>query len=202
MTMIRDHEEVLDFWFGDLDDQGLVAPEYAQRWWRKSPEFDNEIRDRFGATLEALAAGDCHSWLETTRGHLAAIVVLDQFSRNLFRDQGTMYAHDARAQTLTEVGVALGRDRELPVDHRVMFYMPLMHSESLVRQERSVALFGALRDELSGAARQRLESNFDFAVQHRDIVARFGRFPHRNALLGRASTPAELAFLREPGSSF
>ena len=196
------HDEVLTFWFGELDADGLATPSVAKRWFTKDPEFDATIRERFGGLHRALRAGERREWLDSARGRLAAIIVLDQFSRNMFRDTPNMFASDERALALAVEGIEAGMDRELPVAQRVFYYMPLMHSEERAVQDRCVALFEALRDELAGNAQAQIANNVKFAKMHRDIVARFGRFPHRNATLGRESTAEELAFLEQPGSSF
>lgn len=195
-------EEVLAFWFGDLDADGLAATDRAERWWRGSAAFDDEIRGRFGAEHAAVAAGRRAGWRATARGRLAEVVVLDQLSRNLFRETARMYAWDATALALAERALALGDAARLATDECAFLYMPFMHSESLADQARCVALFEALAASRSGRARERIENNLRFAVAHLEVVARFGRFPHRNALLGRPSTPEEEAFLKQPGSSF
>ena len=193
---------VLDFWFGSFDAAGLADAAHQARWWKKDPAFDAELRQRFGAEVLAAAAGKRDLWLVTPRGRLAVVILLDQCSRNIFRDTPAMFAQDARALAIACDGLERGDDRDLQTDERAFLYLPLMHSESLADQERCVILFAALRDRLSGPARERLAGNARFAVAHRDIIARFGRFPHRNSILGRPSTPEELQFLTEPGSSF
>ncbi len=195
-------EEVLGFWFGELDQEGRAGAEVKARWWRKDPAFDQLIRDRFGALHEAVSAGKRDAWLATPRGRLAFIIVLDQFSRNMFRGSGRMHDGDALAAEVAAEGVALGIDRQLAHDERGLFYMPFMHSESLADQDRCVELFSSWRDQLSGAPREQVVGLLGYAEKHRDIVRRFGRFPHRNALLGRESTPEEIEFLGQPGSSF
>lgn len=195
-------EKVLAFWLGELDADGLAPAALAERWWRKDPDFDALIRARFGALHAAVAAGRHEDWLASPRGRLAQIIVLDQLSRNLFRDTARMFAWDERALTLAHDGLARHDPAQLATDERVFLYMPLMHSESLADQERCVALFESLAAGLTGHARARIDRNLDFARRHRDIVARFGRFPHRNALLARTSSEAEKAFLEQPGSSF
>jgi uncharacterized protein (DUF924 family) len=203
MTPIDEEgEEVLRFWFGELDREGRAAPEAKARWWRKDAAFDQLIRDRFGPLHDAVMAGERDRWLATPRGRLAAIIVLDQFSRNMFRGSGRMHAGDARALALAREGVGLGVDRQLAHDERGLFYMPFMHSESLADQDRCVELFSSWRDELEGPLRAQVAGLLTYAEKHRDIVRRFGRFPHRNALLGRQSTPEENEFLNQPGSSF
>ena len=195
-------EEVLGFWFGELDQEGRAGAEVKARWWRKDPAFDQLVRDCFGALHEAVLAGQRDTWLATPRGRLAFVIVLDQFSRNMFRGSGRMHDGDARAAEVAAEGVALGIDRQLAHDERGLFYMPFMHSESLGDQDRCVELFSSWRDELSGAPREQVVGLLGYADKHRDIVRRFGRFPHRNALLGRELTPEEIEFLGQPGSSF
>lgn len=202
MDVLPGPEEVLSFWFGPLDPGGHADLAHRQRWWAKDPELDREITERFGALHAEVAAGRRESWLSSPRGRLAYVIVLDQLSRNMFRGTPRMFSSDAQALEAAKEGIRLGEDRTLPIDLRTFFYLPLMHSESLEDQERCVALFEALRNELTGEAKEMITFNLRFAVQHRDIVARFGRFPHRNAVLGRASTEEEQAFLEQPGSSF
>jgi uncharacterized protein (DUF924 family) len=186
-------DQVWDFWFGVLDEAGDAAPATVKRWWTKDLAFDDEVRTRFGALHAAVTAGEREGWRAEARGALAYVVVLDQFARNMFRGTAAMFASDAQALVAAKDAVARGLDRELPRAARTFFYLPYMHSEALVDQDACVALLGAVPG---------LEYNLAFGEQHRAIVRRFGRFPHRNALLGRASTDEEEAFLREPGSSF
>ena len=195
-------EGVLDFWFGALGQDGRAAPDLAQRWFQGGPAFDAEVRERYLPLHAALASGGYSEWLDSARGRLAAIIGLDQFSRNLFRDTPGMYASDARALAYAFDGIANGCERELATDERTFLYMPLMHSEKLSVQERCVDLFATLRDSLCGPARDAVGRNLEFALRHRDIIRRFARFPHRNKILGRPSTPEELEFLKKPGSSF
>lgn len=195
MTAIRSPEEVLTFWFGD------GTPKLA-RWFGKDDAFDREIRERFGETLEAAAHGALDTWAATPKGRLALVLVLDQFSRNVFRDTPRMFEHDAKALKLVREGMARGDDVNFTPLESGFFYLPLEHSEDLATQEESVRRFLALNERAPGALRKITASFHDYAVKHRDIIARFGRFPHRNAILGRRSTAEEQAFLEEPGSSF
>lgn len=190
MTAPASQDDVLGFWFGPLP--------HATRhvWFRKDPAFDAEIRARFGATIEAALAGAHREWTATPQGALARVIVLDQFTRNAYRDTPRAFAGDAQALAMAQAVVAGGRDRMLDRFERWFLYMPFEHSEDPAVQERSLALFRAL------AAETGEPGNVEWAEKHAAIVRRFGRFPHRNAILGRASTPEELAFLREPGSSF
>ncbi|MEJ7729649.1 MAG: DUF924 family protein [Polyangiaceae bacterium] len=174
-------DEVLAFWFSHRDS-----------WWKKSSAFDAEVRDRFQALHAALLRGDHDAWREEARSALAYVIVLDQLSRNMFRDSERMYVGDTPALEAARAAIERGFDARLDKVEKSFLYMPFMHSESLEDQERSVALFTAVGNDY----------NTGYAVQHRDIVARFGRFPHRNALLGRTSTPEETEFLKQPGSSF
>jgi uncharacterized protein (DUF924 family) len=202
MTALPASEDVLEYWFGALDVNGCADAEHVRRWWSKDPALDAEIRARFAPLQAAALSGRLTSWRDTARGSLAYIVVLDQFSRNMFRDTAAMFGGDALALDAALSGIELGMDRALRLDERSTFYMPLMHSEELALQERCVQLFQAFADEASGSARENLQSRVGYAERHRDIVRKFGRFPHRNALLGRTSTPAEIEFLKGPGSSF
>lgn len=193
---------VLDFWFGTLTAAGEVEPEVRQRWWRKDEAFDASIRERFGALYERAVAGELDDWSNTAEGRLALVLVLDQFSRNLFRNSPLAWAHDARAQALTLEGLERGHDRALPVHGRTFLYMPLMHAEDRELQAECVRRFAALLDETHGPVREVVRGNLEFALRHEEIIERFGRFPHRNVVLGRESTPEEIAFLKEPNSSF
>jgi len=189
--------DVLDFWFLPAGDTG--HDDFRVEWFRKDGDFDDSIRARFGGAIEAALAGGFADWEETAEGGLALILLLDQFTRNLFRDTARAFAGDARALSIAHDMVASGRDKNLPPIRRWFVFMPFEHSESLLDQERSVALFAGLRREAQQPA---FESAYDYAVRHREIIERFGRFPHRNAALGRASTPEETAFLLQPGSGF
>lgn len=176
-------DEILRFWFETL------TPE---DWYRKDPVVDSEIAKRFGAAYERLRDGVPPAWLAEPRSMLAAILVLDQFPRNMFRDDPRAFATDRAALALAKRAIGEGLDMRLAPEQRAFIYMPFQHSEAATDQEQSIALFTALGNPL----------NLDFARKHQAIIARFGRFPHRNSVLGRTSTPAELAFLQEPGSSF
>ena len=195
-------EAVLEFWLGDLDEHGLASSEKSKAWWKKSQSFDQEIKERFADDSAAILAGKHDDWPETPRGTLAAVIVLDQFSRNMYRDQAEMYAGDALALKLATDAIKKGFDRQLPTDARVFLYMPFMHAEDVAMQDRCVELFAAMLSDVDEAAKGRIQSNHEFAVQHRDIVAKWGRFPHRNKIVGRDSTAEEVEFLKGPGSSF
>jgi uncharacterized protein (DUF924 family) len=197
-----DSPQVLAFWFGTLDAQGLADAAHVERWWRKDPQLDAEIRSRFQADWEELTRAPAAPPADP-RELLAQVIVLDQFSRNMFRGDPRSFSADPQALALARSAVAAGMDQSLPGHLRVFLYMPFMHSEQLADQDECVRLFAAFRDQVpDGSFHAGLESNLRFAEQHRDIIARFGRFPHRNEVLGRPSTPEETEFLKQPGSSF
>lgn len=188
---------VLDFWFLPPGHPGHGA--YRPEWFRKLDAFDAAIRERFGAEVEAalnigIAPGD-----ESDEVRLSRILLLDQFTRNIHRNTPRAFAGDALALQLATALVAAGRDKNLTPWQRCFAYLPFEHSESLLDQERAVALFAGLRREMRNEA---FDSAYDYALRHRDVIARFGRFPHRNAILGRESTAEEVEFLKQPGSSF
>ncbi|MBI3154992.1 MAG: DUF924 domain-containing protein [Burkholderiales bacterium] len=187
------------FWFGPDTGAGAEAG-FRPEWFRKDPAFDESIRARFGPLVEralTLPAGAPPAWGDAPADLLAEILVLDQFPRNLYRGQARAFAGDARALALALALIARGDDRRLHPVQRLFAYLPLEHAEDLALQDRSVALFSALAAEHTGFA-----DVLDYAERHRDVIRRFGRFPHRNAALGRASTPAEADYLAQPGSGF
>jgi len=188
-------QSVLDFWFGAADDLQHLSP--RPQWFTKDAAFDASIGMRFGALIEQAITGELAHWTDTPAGAVALIVVLDQFTRNAFRSDARAFAGDAHALAAARELVSAGLDRALPGVQRQFVYLPFEHAEDLAAQREALRLFAQLeRDEPS------LEGLLVWARRHHDIVERFGRFPHRNAALGRASTPEELAFLQQPGSSF
>ena len=176
-------DEIVAFWFETLK---------PEDWYRKNAAVDAAITERFAATYETLKREVPPEWLAEPKGMLAAIIVLDQFPRNMFRDDARAFATDHAALALAKRAIAEGTDMQLPPNERAFIYLPFQHAETVEDQARSIELFTALGVPL----------NLDFALRHQAIIARFGRFPHRNNVLGRPSTPEEFAFLREPGSSF
>lgn len=193
---------IRDFWFGSNPDDAGVAQEKASLWWRKNPEVDAQIRDRFATTLAMAARRELDGWLDNPEGRLALILLTDQMSRNMYRGTPQAFAYDGIAREWCVDGLALGADAALRPIERVFFYLPLEHSELLEDQERAVVLFQSLRDAADARLQPVFDGFLDYAVRHREVIARFGRFPHRNKIVGRPSTPAEEAFLQEPGSSF
>ena len=176
-------QDILDFWFEELTDK---------QHFIKDPALDDMMRKRFGTTLEAAARCELFTWRTTPQGRLAEILVLDQFSRNIFRDTPRAFAHDTLALVLAQELVGSTLDRSLTERQRVFVYMPYMHSESPAIHEQAIQLF----------SQPGLAGNLDFALRHKAIIDRFGRYPHRNQVLERASSALEVAFLSEPGSSF
>lgn len=181
-------DDVLDFWFaGD-------GTRYRAAWFKKDVAFDAECA-RFADALRTARGGGFDHWADTARGMLALIVLLDQFSRNLHRGSPDTYAADPKARALAREAVARGFDRTLHAVERCFVYLPFMHSEDIADQHESVRLFETLRLAVGDAS-------VEYAYRHRDVIRRFGRFPHRNAVLGRESTPEELRYLGEPGAGF
>lgn len=176
-------QEILDFWFEELT---------PQQWFKKDSGLDATITRRFSEVHRAASQCELYRWRHTPEGRLAEIIVLDQFSRNIFRDQPGAFAQDALALALAQEAVAQCADNQLNTAQRAFLYMPYMHSESLPIHDVAMELYD----------QPGLEFNLEFEVKHRDIIVEFGRYPHRNAILERQSTEAEIAFLKQPGSSF
>jgi uncharacterized protein (DUF924 family) len=186
-------QNVVDFWF---DESNVVC------WFDASPSFDARIRERFGDTATAAAQGALDDWVATPTGWLALLLLLDQFPRNLHRDDGAAWAQDVKAQRVVLSGLARGDDRKLPPLQRVFAYLVLEHAEDATLQRRSVSLFEALCADAPPAQRERYEGFLDYARRHAEVIARFGRFPHRNAALGRTNTLEESHYLAQPGAGF
>ncbi|WP_018507679.1 DUF924 family protein [Thiobacillus thioparus] len=195
-------ENVLDFWFGPPGSAAEVAGRKNTLWFGKSPENDRAVIDRFAATLVDATAGRLDRWTSTPRTRLALVIVVDQFPHHIHRDQPQAFATDPQALALSLDALAAGEDRQLAPIERVFLYLPLEHAESLAMQDRSVALYETLASEAAADERTLFDNFLDYARKHRDVVARFGRFPHRNAILGRHSSEEELEFLKQPGSRF
>ncbi|MGF1473917.1 MAG: DUF924 family protein [Rubrobacteraceae bacterium] len=186
--------EILDFWFGREGEEGYG--EFREAWFEKDAEFDRRIRENFLEDYERAARGEYDGWREDPERCLALVILLDQFPRNLFRGDTRTHATDAKALDVSRGAIEEGLDLELPPFQRHFLYMPFMHSEKVEDQRRSVALFEGLAAEVDGP------DVTEYAEGHRDIVERFGRFPHRNEILDRPSTAEEVEFLEQPGSSF
>lgn len=192
----------MSFWFGALDEAGAPEPEVAKRWFRPTPALDAEMAERFGDRVGEALERRIEGWKATSRGRLALVLLLDQFTRNVYRSSARAFAGDARALAIAREGIDVGEDRALRTIERSFLYLPFMHAENLRDQDRSVALFASLCTEASPELRPRVEASYEFALSHREAIRRFGRFPARNEILGRRSTPEEQAFLVESPAGF
>jgi uncharacterized protein (DUF924 family) len=190
-------QDILHFWFGE---EAYSAESYAERrklWFGKNPAIDQEIRDRFLELYHQASAGVLQGWAESPQGCVALVVLLDQFPRNMFRDQPQAFATDAQALKVAQRAIAQGFDRNLSPVERIFLYLPLEHSENLDHQRQCVALMASVCKD-----HPELNDPYDYALRHQAVIERFGRFPHRNRILGRESTPEEVEFLKQRGSSF
>ena len=181
--MLIEQQQVLDFWFTELE---------AKQWWKKDPQLDNAISQRFKTLHQQASQGELWQWRETAEGSLAEIIILDQFSRNIYRNQAQAFAFDGMALLLAQVAIAKEFDTLLTNTQCSFLYMPFMHSESKTIHEIAVTLYD----------KPDLENNLEFEIVHKDIIDKYGRYPHRNVILGRTSTPDEIEFLKQPNSSF
>ena len=177
------YQNVLTFWFEELT---------PQQWWQADAEFDNTIKQRFSSILKHATAGELAPWRQAAKGRRAEIIVLDQFSRNIYRGTAQAFSQDAMALALAQEAVAAGALQQLNADERNFLLMPYMHSESVVIHQSAEALF----------KQHAAQNNYQFELKHKAIIDRFGRYPHRNNILGRPSTAEETAFLKQPGSAF
>ena len=177
------HQQIMDFWFQEIE---------PALWWRKDDAFDALLVERFSEIHARACRCELFEWREHAEGRLAEIIVLDQFSRNMFRDSALAFANDALALALSQEAIACAADQSLTAVQRSFLYMPFMHSESLQIHEVAVELY----------RKNGIQSNLDFEFKHKKVIERFGRYPHRNRVLGRQSTADEIKFLTQPGSSF
>lgn len=195
---------ILDFWFGDLNEKGLPSDAHRRIWWIKDPENDEMIKVNFGNDLNMAIKGELENWSSNHRGSLALILLLDQFSRNIYRDTAKAFSQDQIAVKLCLEGIDKSFDNKLHPVQRIFYYMPLMHSEDICNQEKSIKSFSNLAKQSTAteAIANMVFSSFEYALKHYEIVKRFGRYPHRNKILGRESTQEEIEFLSGSGSSF
>ncbi len=200
--MIATPEAVLDFWFGAPGAAADIAARQSKLWFGKSAANDQLVTERFAETLVAAGRGELDGWNGSPRGRLALIVVLDQFPHHIHRNHGLSFAYDAQSLAIALDMIQRGEDARIAPIERVFAYLPLEHAETMAMQDLSVAQYEKLAAEASPAEQGLFEGFLDYARKHRDVVARFGRFPHRNELLGRPSTPDEIEFLKQPGSRF
>ncbi len=194
--------EVLEFWFADTREDPALAGQRMAFWFQSSDERDAEIKDRFGALVSEARSAALPEWHKSPDAQLALIIVLDQFPRNMYRGRPEAFESDEDALAVCMQGIAVGDDRRLGPVERIFYYMPLQHAESLEAQENAVRQFDALAETVAPELRDIFARCADYARQHHDIVAEFGRFPHRNSILGRDPTPAEKAYLEGGGKTF
>ena len=195
-------ESIRSFWFGNSPDDAIMAKDNSKMWWSKQPDLDAQIRARFEETFEAAVAGRLDSWADTASGTLALILLTDQFPRNMYRGTPAAFAQDGLARRWALEGLARGDDKKLRPIERVFFYLPLEHAESLPLQTQAVSLFNQLFQDVPADQMELFRGFLMYALRHRRVIERFGRFPHRNEILQRPGTEEEVAFLLEPGSSF
>lgn len=195
-------QPLLDWWFGPEAAASEVAAARHGLWFGKRDSQDREARERFAPLVEQALAGELHSWQVEAEGWLGHILLLDQLPRMIFRDTPRAFAGDARAQVLVQQGLGRGWEQQLAPIRQVFVYLVLEHAEDLDVQDQAVARFEALLAQAAPAEGELFAGFLDYAVQHQRVIARFGRFPHRNLLLGRESTSEELQFLQQPGSRF
>ena len=180
---VKMYQEVIAFWFDEIS---------PKAWWQKDDDFDSLIKQRFGHLHDQAIASELFEWRETALGSLAEVIVLDQFSRNIYRDSVQAFAFDSLALALAQTAVSKGYDLEVSEPQRSFFYLPFMHSESKVIHQQAVHLYTNLGNP----------DNLEFELKHKRIIDQFGRYPHRNQVLGRQSTIEEMEFLKQPGTSF
>ncbi|WP_027859290.1 DUF924 family protein [Marinobacterium jannaschii] len=197
--MAHQIDAILEFWFGEIEG-GFTTTDRSQLWWMGNPEQDLLIGQQFGYLMEPALGGELDHWADAPRGRLALIILLDQFTRNIYRGTAKAFSGDAKALGLCKEGIELGHDRKLAYTERTFFYMPLEHAEDLDAQERCIKQFQKLVQEVPDDRKEAAQGNLDFAHQHRNVIVRFGRFPHRNEALGRSSSEEELEFLEQLSS--
>ncbi|WP_088332055.1 DUF924 family protein [Lacimicrobium sp. SS2-24] len=196
------YEQILAFWFGDIEGE-LSSADKQRMWYRSNPETDHLIRERFHNVLELADRGELKHWLDNPQGRLAMILLFDQFTRNIYRGSAQAFSYDDKALDLCQQGIEKGEDKQLRLVERLFFYHPLEHAEDKQVQQQSVACFAALLQEYPEGEQHLAALNaYHFAVEHRDIVHEFGRFPHRNKVLGRVSSEQEQRYLQQGGKRF
>lgn len=188
-------QSVLYFWFGEIGSDGFTKPDRLNFWFKADAEADRQIREKFGKLVKLAANGLIDSWAESPMGRVALIIVLDQFTRNIYRGTAEAYSLDDKAKLICKEGLMLGDDKKLPFAMRLFFYLPLEHSEDLVDQDQSLALHKALFNELPEESRPKFQRSLEYAEIHRNIIVQFGRYPHRNQALGRKNTLQEDVYL-------
>lgn len=204
VTQEKRIDRILNFWFGNLKDNEIPSQECRRIWWIKDDENDKKIKDHFENDLALARKGDLEDWELTPSGTLALILLLDQFPRNIYRGTLRAFSQDQKAIEICIGGIERGFDTNLHAVKRIFFYMPLMHSEDMGMQEKSIERYSTLKElfTVPPLLAKMVSENLNYAHSHYAIVKKFGRYPHRNHILGRESTPEETRFLTEPGSKF
>ncbi len=192
---------ILDFWFGEIKD-GLIVEDRNKFWFMPNADVDSTIRDKFEDLVTQAGSEKLKSWQSTARGSLALIILLDQFTRNIYRGFSEAFKYDSIARRICTEGIKIGTDKKLEIIERCFYYLPLEHSENLEDQEMCVKLFEELLVRVDKTKISLIKHSLDYAVLHRSIIERFGRFPHRNKILNRESTQQELDFLLKQGNKF
>ena len=193
---------ILRYWFGDKNTSNEISDEKKSLWWAKSNDTDQEITARFEPVTRGISNGELAEWRSTPEGLLASIICVDQFPRNMYRGTPDSFAFDPVALELANLMVGRSWDQDLRPVYRLFCYLPFEHSEVLSDQDKAVSLIGAIRDEAAAGEKELFENYFQYAWRHFQVIEQFGRFPHRNEILGRKSTQEEQVFLKKPGSSF
>ena len=192
-------QEILDFWFGELDQDDMSAADKHKLWFVSTADNDREIRDRFGSDVVRAIGGALDHWSNSGTGLIALVLLLDQFPRNIYRGTDAAFSGDDKALALAQAAVQQEADQMLPLIHRVFLYFPFEHAEDLAVQEQGVACLDQLLTQCTQAAWDRIEGFRKYMIAHRDVIAQFGRFPHRNKILGRTSTAEERSHLEQHG---
>ena len=193
-------DDILGFWFGRGDE--VDVEKQNKIWFGHDPQLDQEITRRFGGLCARAGSGELDDWAQTPRGRMALIILLDQFSRNIHRGRAEAFAHDPKARQLCLDGLEQGVDKQLRPIERAFFYLPLEHSEELELHDRCIRAYEGMLDDVPATARDKFKNYLDYAHMHRDIVVQFGRYPHRNRVLERESTPEEIQWLADKGNMF
>lgn len=199
--MVTEYQDVLDFWFGE-NDKDEVSPDRKKLWFQGGEETDVLIAQRFQGVVSRAGLGELNHWTQEPKGTLALIILLDQFTRNIYRGLSAAFRYDALALALCKRGLALNQDMQLNPIERVFFYLPLEHSEALEDQEEAVFYFDRLRQAMTSSDTSTFNDFYQYAVSHHAVIKQFGRFPHRNAVNGRLSTQEELDWLHSGGQRF
>ena len=199
--MDEERKALHKFWFGEIQ-HGFTVENRSKIWFGSDPSFDDDVRGRFSGLLARAEDGELSHWQETPRGRLSLILLFDQMGRNIFRGEARAFANDQRARQLCRDGIKLGHDKQLSFVECQFFYMPLMHSERLADQQLCLTLLQAMLPMVPDNKRSHITSSIEFAKEHLALIEQFGRFPHRNALLGRESTPEEQALMADGGKTY